>query len=340
MVRLGRLLVASLAAFGLGAATSAGAEAELPRLSLDPAGVTVSGISAGGYMAGQFQVSWSTLVHGAGFFAAGPWNCAHDSLSRAFGECLARATSAPDSAELVAMARTAAAAHSIDPLDALARTRVYALHGTADDQVATAVSDALVEFYRAFVPANQIRYRSDVAVAHGIPTLAAGGPCGITAAPYLNACGIDAVGEMLSFLYPGLAAPDAAARARATRATGLRRFAQASYDGAGDLAASGFLYVPGRCTHGTPCRLHIAFHGCRQGEEFVGLAFVRDAGYNAWAEANDLVILYPQLARSLLAPLNPQGCWDWWGYRDAGYATQAGSQVRAVRGMVRALGGF
>ena len=39
------------------------------------------------------------------------------------------------------------------------------------------------------------------------------------------------------------------------------------------------------------------------------------------AEANGLVILYPQ-ART--TPLNPKACWDWWGYTGKQYACQYG----------------
>ena len=88
------------------------------------------------------------------------------------------------------------------------------------------------------------------------------------------------------------------------------------------------------------CRLHIAFHGCRQGADQGGEAFVRDAGYNRWADAHGLVVLYPQARRSLLLPMNPEGCWDWWGYSGARYAVRDGPQVGAVRAMVRALAGF
>ena len=41
--------------------------------------------------------------------------------------------------------------------------------------------------------------------------------------------------------------------------------------------------------------------------------FVTQAGYNEVAELNNIVILYPQ-AIATTVPLNPQGCWDWWGY--------------------------
>jgi poly(3-hydroxybutyrate) depolymerase len=100
----------------------------------------------------------------------------------------------------------------------------------------------------------------------------------------------------------------------------------------------GFVFVPQDCAAGKPCRLHVAFHGCRQGSGFVGRAFARDAGYNRWADANRIVVLYPQAAKSLIWPFNPRGCWDWWGYSGANYATRDGLQLKAVHRMLRALG--
>jgi len=321
----------------LAACAPAGTSPPLPRLALAPADVTVSGLSAGGYMATQFHVSFSGLVHGAGIFAAGPWDCAEGALSRALAECLGQSFGTLDVGRLVGAARQAASEARIDPLAGLGGARVFVLRGTRDDMIARPVSDALVDFYRAFVPAAQVHYVTDVAVAHGLPTVAAGGDCGTTASPYLNACGYDGVGTMLTELYPSLTRPAASAHGAEGS---LRRFGQGSYDPTGSLAATGFVYVPAHCAAGAHCRLHVAFHGCRQGEEFVGESFVRDAGYNAWAEANDLVVLYPQARRSSFLPLNAEGCFDWWGYTGADYATRAGPQVDAVRRMVRALGGF
>jgi poly(3-hydroxybutyrate) depolymerase len=333
----GHMAVATRAAAGalvvagalLGSAVAAAAS--LPRLTIEPGTITVSGASSGGYMATQVQVAHASLVKGAGIFAAGPWYCARGSLSRALGECFDKPESAPGAAELVAEARRAAAAGRIDDTKALADDRVWVFRGSRDDKVAKPVADALVEFYRAFVPAANVAYVTDVAAAHGVPTLATGAACGVTAAPYLNACDFDGVGRMLAFLYGPLqpaGKPGAAVE-----------FAQAAYDPEGSLAATGYLYVPAACTRGTPCRLHVALHGCRQGAEFVGDAFVRGAGYDRWAETNRIVVLYPQAKKSLLMPLNPQGCWDWWGYEDPDYATKAGTQVTAIRAMVKAIAG-
>jgi hypothetical protein len=56
--------------------------------------------------------------------------------------------------------------------------------------------------------------------------------------------------------------------------------------------------------------------------------------YNQWAETNNIIILYPQALRTTL---NPKGCFDWWGYTGADYATKLGVQNVAVNGMVEWL---
>ena len=35
-------------------------------------------------------------------------------------------------------------------------------------------------------------------------------------------------------------------------------------------------------------------------------------GYNRMAEANDLIMLYPQAQLSQPVPYNSKGCWDFW----------------------------
>ena len=74
------------------------------------------------------------------------------------------------------------------------------------------------------------------------------------------------------------------------------------------------------------------------------MRFIEGAGYNAWADGNRLVVLYPQtISRYGLAMgswkylFNPKGCWDWWGYSGAEYHTREALQVRAVMGMVEQL---
>ena len=103
------------------------------------------------------------------------------------------------------------------------------------------------------------------------------------------------------------------------------------------LADVGFVYVPKSCAAGETCGLHIALHGCQQNADAVGESFARDAGYNRWADARHLVVLYPQ-TRASYAPLNPKACWDWWGYSGTDYDTQQGVQLRWLANAAAALG--
>ena len=102
------------------------------------------------------------------------------------------------------------------------------------------------------------------------------------------------------------------------------------------LADSGFVFVPVTCAAGASCRLHLALHGCEMGSDTIGDAIARDGGYNRWAAANDIVVVYPQVKKTRL-PLNPAGCWDWWGYDGDDYATRQGRQVRALHHIVMGL---
>jgi poly(3-hydroxybutyrate) depolymerase len=174
------------------------------------------------------------------------------------------------------------------------------------------------------------------AAAHTFPTSTAGGSCADSGSPYVGACDYDAAGELLKHLYPGLEP-----RSR-TEAGHLQTFDQRPYAeiaATSALAKTGWLYVPDACRDGTTaCRLHVVFHGCRQGASFVGDRFVTQAGYLEWAASNRIVVLFPQIEAGM-QPLNPEGCWDWWGYEDARYALRDGPQMLAVRAMIADLRG-
>jgi poly(3-hydroxybutyrate) depolymerase len=320
---------------GVLVAPAALAQVALPRLNISPGSLSVSGVSAGGYMASQYQVAYAKDVIGAGIVGAGPWLCAQGVVTRAMNDCLAGTTGGPDDRVLVAALRMSAAAGAIDDPSWLASDRIWIFHGAKDGKIGDAVADSLLRFYKTFVPLERIRFETQVPAAHGMPTLAEGGACGLDAPPWILACGFDAAGEMLRTFYDGLAAP-------AGDLTGeLREFDQSRYVGGGMLASmaeTGFVFVPKDCAAGAPCRIHVAFHGCRQGIGYIGRTFARQAGYNRWADANRVVVLYPQAAKSLFWPVNPRGCWDWWGYSGANYASRDGLQLKAVHRMLTALG--
>jgi poly(3-hydroxybutyrate) depolymerase len=330
LVALGMLALASC-----DGSDKSAADDRLARRSIDPKAVTVSGISSGGYMAVQFQVAHSNLVQGAGVVAAGPYLCAEGTMRHALGRCLKGDEEIPPTA-LIETTSQLALAGTIDPIAGLAQDRVWVFHGAADPFIGTGVVDALVTYYEALVePANIVRIEHPEA-GHTFPTRDASAPaCAVSESPYLANCGLDGAHSLLAQLYGDLAP------SRPARASSLVEFDQRPYAAAAGSAAfddRGWLYVPEACAAGAKpaCRLHVVFHGCRQGASFVGDAFVRRSGYLDAAEANRIVLLFPQLEPSF-QPLNPQGCWDWWGYEGQAYATQRSPQVRAVRVMIADL---
>ncbi len=113
------------------------------------------------------------------------------------------------------------------------------------------------------------------------------------------------------------------------------------------MAERAYIFIPKTCKKGKKCKLHVAFHGCLQGGEtdtrpgHSGNLFAKFSGYNEWAETNGIVVLYPQIESWEGAPLNPQGCWDWWGqdYTHKKYHTKEGPQIRVMAQMINVLVG-
>jgi hypothetical protein len=156
---------------------------ELPALQAEISQTSDSGLSAGGYMAGQFHVAHSATVIGAGIIAAGPFGCAQSSgataflffpmavtynLTQAENGCMADRLSAfgiLDSQRLLQIASTLAEEGKIDPLSNLKRSRVYLYSGEDDHTVVTPVVEAARDFYLAAgVPAQ--KYRKGQAATH------------------------------------------------------------------------------------------------------------------------------------------------------------------------------
>lgn len=348
-----------------------------PLPSLAGSAVTVSGISSGGFFAHQFHVAFSGLVDGAGLVAAGPYACAEDIPFVLFTHASPRAATAvavctrigrdafgwwafwlpraPDADASVAAVAEAHADGTIDDPAGLSGDRAWIFSGGEDEVVPPATAAALADVYRRLgVGGDRLSVVQDPRAAHGFPIEEFEGDsafpkrdCGEHAPPFLIDCDLAAAGRLLAHLLPAgwVGAPRPADPAR------LSRFDQTGFFDTGEetigLAASGFLYVPAACAGDGAaaggCRLHVAFHGCRQNEAAVGDDFVWDAGYNQWAEANDIVVLYPQAAAWTPAwnPTgldgNPNACWDWWGYSGPDYATREGPQMRAVRAMIERL---
>jgi len=296
-------------------------------------------------MAVQFHVAYSRTVRGAGVLAAGPYYCAQGSAWTARYNCMQPGawTAMPGTAVLVTQTQILARGGLVDDLANLRTSRVWLFSGRNDDTVRPAVVDALADYYARFVPAGQIAQVRDVGAGHAMITTDFGSACNTTASPYLNDCDFDAAGVLLAHLYGSLLAPSTQPHGE------LLRFGQVEFAKspcAVIIGDEGFVYVPQICRAGG-CRVHVAFHGCAQGKEQIDEQFARHAGYNRWADTNQIVVLYPQaIARYGWGPwpwptsfvFNPNGCWDWWGYTGVNYHTKAGAQIRAVKAMLDRLG--
>jgi hypothetical protein len=348
----------------------------LPAVGANAQQVTASGLSSGGYMAAQFAMAYSASVSGVAVLAGGPYGCSQGSVNTASLNCSCPAnppwwlqvqqlwgggcqTLAPS----VYVDRSVTAARGnqghIDDFSNLARQRVWLFSGGKDKVVAPPLVQALQTTYeRLGVPAAQIHHEKRGDAGHGFPSLSATESCSITASPFITQCQFDAAGELLKWLHPDLKNSTPAA----VDASAFKRFDQSRYAQAGEfnsLDATGWLYLPRACEQaGAKCAVHVVFHGCEQGQSFkvagkeYGRQFVDGTGYNRWAEAGKIVVLYPQVKPNeqggLLDPYryNPKGCWDFWGYTEKSaalnsnapnFAKKSAPQMRAVKGMVEDL---
>lgn len=327
-----RFCAAEVLFTGLCSAAAAASE-PLPRYGADTSSFTVSGVSAGGYMAVQMHVAHSSRVAGVGAIAAGPYYCAQGSSSTAMNNCMAPGgwSPLPSAGLLKGHVERLAAEKRIDPPSYLAKGRAWLFSGTQDRIVKPEVVDALARFYASFD--TKFILVKDKPAGHGMVTRHAGNSCGTTASPFINDCDYDAAGELLRYLLGSVSPP-------ATTESGrLLAFSQREFgDSYGiSMADEGYAYVPRACDT-ERCRVHVVFHGCRQGAQVIGERFVRDTGYNRWADTNRLIVVYPQVIARYFWVFNPRGCWDWWGYTGPVYATKDGAQIRAVVGMVDRLG--
>ena len=312
---------------------------KLPKLNIDQERIAVAGMSSGAYMATQVHLAYSDHLIGAALVAGGPYGCAEADVDTALGTCITAKPAAPDASKLAAIATQRSLEEKLAPLAGLARDRVVVLHGSQDGTVAEAVSRTSAQLYDTLAQdpsAAGLRVRWDAAWAfgHTFPTQASGFACSQSAPPYLGNCAFDAAGMLMRELFN---AEKASAPAQTTGE--LREFDQQSYlpDGADAMLADrGYVYIPKSC-FSKACGLLIAFHGCQQNAEKVGTAFVRDAGFNHWADALEVVVFYPQTRASYL-PLNPKACWDWWGYTGKDYDTRSGVQIRWLANASAALG--
>lgn len=346
----------ALALMGLsGAVTAAAARDVTPRVALPALGAALdqtstSGISSGAYMAGQFQIAHSAEVVGAAIIAGGPYGCAESlfanwmwgpsaaffNMSKAVNGCMLAGMTIwgiPNVAELAERTRTLAAEGRIDPLSGLAADKLYLFSGRNDYTVVPTIVERARAYYEAIgvAPANMLVV-TDLPAGHAFVTKADGNACALTGAPFVVHCDYDQAGALLAQIY-GTLKPASAEPQGEFVVFDQHAFAFTDAPDHG-MSDTGVVYVPRACRETAGCRVHIAFHGCGQNRATVGDDFIKESGFARWADTNRIVVLFPQVIAS---PINPQGCWDWWGYTGRDFLTKTAPQIRMVQAMLERL---
>ena len=355
-------LLAAAVWFG-GAASAAD---PLGRFPIDPAQVSVSGISSGAFMANQLHIAHSNGIMGAGMVAGGLYGCAVDSVvedgvyslaSLAVGPCMSVPTLLQPVDFYAQMTAELAAKGWIDPPSNLAHSRVYIFTGQADKVVNSKTVELAANLYRALgVPASQIKFRDQdlpgAGAGHSWVTQDFGNACNANATPFINDCRYDQAGEVLQAVYGPLQPPAAHAAGRIV-VFDQTEFAPDKAVAANGLLDRGYLFVPKACEPGAGqlCRLHVVLHGCLQSAEMLGDEFYTKIGVNEWADTNRIIVLYPQAHATDISELasqnflslfntNLQGCWNWWGYAgDKQFMTKQGVQLGVIWSMMERVTG-
>ncbi len=330
-----RAAVAACLVLSGGAAPAAVA---LPQLNIEAGSITVSGLSAGGFMANQMGWAFSSTFKGVGVFAGGPYMCAGHSNYTA---CMYNASISSAMLSTMQGDINNWSGSLIDAKANVASQKVFMFVGTSDTTVGPNPMNALrTQYQNNGVAAANLQYVQRASTAHVFPTdFDANGnnACGSTASPFIANCGYDGAKAVLSAFYGTLNA-----RNDAPAAANYIEFDQTAFTTNAGMAATGWIYVPATCAAGNPCRLHLALHGCKQDTGEIGTAYVKNTGYTRWADTNRIVVLFPQTkvdntthatAASGTLP-NPNACFDWVGWYGSSFAQKGGTQVAALKAMV------
>lgn len=289
--------------------------------------ISVSGLSSGAFMAVQMHFAFSKTIRGAAVFAGGPYYCAEGQMVKALTNCMSMGTGI-NTAGIKTKISSYESAGKIDKASNLSGSKVFIFAGTSDYTVNPKVDKVAEDLYQSY--GADVNHVYNFAAGHTMPTKSYGGICTLTSSPFIGKCNYNGALESLNHLHNG----------RLSEGEG-----QVSKDNLFKLKQSttgtvmgpdAYVYAPKACqAEGANCPLHVVFHGCKQTINDISMQYVENTGYNEVAEDNNIVILYPQAVSSMLS--NPNGCWDWWGYTNADYATQKGAQTAEVYRLIKAL---
>ena len=320
--------------------TSSAEVLQLSKLMLESE-FSVSGLSSGAYMAVQFHVTHSSKINGSAIFAGGPFYCAEGNVVYAENKCMSTTLGGPETEKLIGLTREDWALGFVDNPDVhLKNDRIYLFSGAGDTIVDQKVMHSLEQYYGTFIPSpGNLVADFNVDAEHCLPTVDYGEECETLSSPYIGKCAFDGAGTALQHIF----GEEELKKPSGTFVkANLQSFDQTPFFSAAipaSIGEEGYIYTPTACQNGNvKCRLHVSFHGCEQNIELIGPEYATNTGFNAWAEANNIVVLYPYVKVSRTVPYNPKGCWDWWGYSGVYYGTNQGVQMKFVKRIIEQLG--
>ncbi|WP_320172508.1 PHB depolymerase family esterase [Maridesulfovibrio sp.] len=296
---------------------------DLNQLSINQKKISVSGISAGAYMAEQLQIVFSKIFSGVGVVSGGFYGCAQDGLDGALKYCMPGKQLEDRYTKSLQLTKKLANKGLIDNTCHLKQDKIVIIYGSDDNVVNPKSSQYTKRYYEHFCDRSNISIIKIDGMKHGMSTLQGPLQCGKIGSPFLYKCGIDSAKIILSTIYGDV-------KSGKPNMNNLYRFDQKKYSNSNSFDDFGYVYVPKQCLSGN-CSLHIVLHGCKQGKEFVGEDFIQYSGFLKYAERNNLILLFPQNKSS---KVNPSGCWDWWGYTGSDFYNKKATQLNGIKGMV------
>lgn len=106
--------------------------------------------------------------------------------------------------------------------------------------------------------------------------------------------------------------------------------------GSGLEEQDGFIYIPDSCEHKN-CHIHFHYIHCMK---FPGIStskikydrywHARFSGLNEFAESNNIIVVYPQIASTGINPPNPRACFDYYGFTDHRYNFPTAPQIESI----------
>jgi len=329
-------------------------------IGLNPNTVTISGLSSGGYMAGQFHLSHSEKIKGVGIFSAGPYYCSQGEFAKVPTDCMANPENI-DLNYLLQIALEHSKLNLIDNLVNLKKSKVFNFIGLKDSRVLAEVSKKVDLFYQNLNANVKTEILEDS--EHAFPTEnKQNNKCDYLGSPFINNCEYN--GALNALKYIGN--PDTFNEEKVKEKQDMLKYIQFKPDNLIEIDQrpffsyekicmndKGFIYIPDNCKDNKKvCDLHVVFHGCKQTIEHIGKSFIEKTGFLEISELFDLVVLFPQALKSEDQPFNPNGCWDFWGYNTSlqifetkdgeknYFSTKKGKQINAVWKIINDLVDF